>query len=378
MGNSLSYWEQKMYFSNVDFTVVGAGIVGLHCALRLKEKFPKCSIVVLERGLLPQGASTKNAGFACFGSVSELLEDLKTQTQEQLLELVEKRFKGLEKLKKNLGEEQIGYKHYKGYELFIKQNPELYEQCLDAFGGLNKLLHPIFKRDVFSTHKNNFGFQGVFDHYLVNDFEGQIDTGMMMDALQRKCIQNNIKILYGVCVKAIESDIQNVFIKTNLCDFISKKLCVATNGLYKELIKNDQHVKPARAQVLITKPIQDLKIKGTFHLDRGYYYFRTIDNRILLGGGRNLDIKGEETTVFDTTEIIQNKLDELLETVILPNLDVEVDCRWSGIMGVGNSKQPIVKKVADNVYCGVRLGGMGIAIGSQVGEDLANLTMEHV
>src|SRR5690606_40215166 len=120
MGNSLSYWEQKMYFSNVDFTIVGAGIVGLHCALKLRAKFPKQSIVVLERGLLPQGASTKNAGFACFGSVSELLDDLNTHSEDQVLELVEKRYKGLQQLKETLGSQQIGYKHYNGFELFLK------------------------------------------------------------------------------------------------------------------------------------------------------------------------------------------------------------------------------------------------------------------
>lgn len=378
MGNSLSYWERKMYFSNVDFTIVGAGIVGLHCALKLRTKFPKHSIVVLERGLLPQGASTKNAGFACFGSVSELLDDLKIHTEDQVLELVEKRYKGLQQLKKHLGSDQIGYEHHKGLELFLKDAPEFYQECMEKYDGLNKLLYPIFKEKVFTTQKNSFAFQGVFDHYLVNGFEGQIDTGKMMDSLYRKCIQNNITVLYGVCVNGFESSGQDVLVKTNLADFTSTKLCLATNGLYNELSVDKQSVKPARAQVLITKPIQNLKIEGGFHLDRGFYYFRNIDNRILLGGGRNLDILAEQTTVFETTQIIQSKLDQLLKTVILPNTDVEVDCRWSGIMGVGKSKHPIVKKVADNVFCGVRLGGMGIAIGSQVGEDLANLTMEYV
>jgi gamma-glutamylputrescine oxidase len=42
-------------------------------------------------------------------------------------------------------------------------------------------------------------------------------------------------------------------------------------------------------------------------------------------------------------------------------------------MGVGNQKKAIVKQISNNVYCGVRLGGMGIAIGSLVGEELANL-----
>ena len=42
-------------------------------------------------------------------------------------------------------------------------------------------------------------------------------------------------------------------------------------------------------------------------------------------------------------------------------------------MGMGKQKKPIVKQLGKNVYCGVRMGGMGIAIGSLVGKELANL-----
>jgi gamma-glutamylputrescine oxidase len=162
-----------------------------------------------------------------------------------------------------------------------------------------------------------------------------------------------------------------VKIETNQFAFSTSKLLIATNGFASQL--NISEVKPARAQVLITKPIKNLHIKGTFHLDKGYYYFRNIDNRILFGGGRNLDFKAEETTELNQTALIQNKLEELLKTTILPNTSFEVDHRWSGIMGVGNQKKAIVKQISNNVYCGVRLGGMGIAIGSLVGEELANL-----
>ena len=76
------------------------------------------------------------------------------------------------------------------------------------------------------------------------------------------------------------------------------------------------NLQPARAQVLITKPIQNLPIKGTFHLDRGYYYFRNIHDRILLGGGRNLDFEGETTTQLETTEVIQKELHRILLVVV--------------------------------------------------------------
>ena len=128
---------------------------------------------------------------------------------------------------------------------------------------------------------------------------------------------------------------------------------------------------------MITKPIENLKVKGTFHLDRGYYYFRNINNRILLGGGRNLDFKKEETDSFGLNSKIQNKLESLLKNVILPKNKFEIDQRWSGIMGIGNKKTPIIKSISDKVFCGVRLGGMGIAIGVSVGEELANKALNY-
>jgi hypothetical protein len=42
-------------------------------------------------------------------------------------------------------------------------------------------------------------------------------------------------------------------------------------------------------------------------------------------------------------------------------------------MGVGNQKKAIVKQLSEHVFCGVRLGGMGVAIGSLVGKELAEL-----
>ena len=85
---NLSYWEIKSWLSNVDFTIIGSGIVGLSCALQLKSKYPNSNILILEKGILPQGASTKNAGFACFGSISEIIDDLKSHSEDEVLNLL--------------------------------------------------------------------------------------------------------------------------------------------------------------------------------------------------------------------------------------------------------------------------------------------------
>ena len=367
----LSYWELKNWFTNVDYAIVGSGIVGLHTALRLRERFPTAKILVLERGLLPQGASTKNAGFACFGSLSEIMEDLKTHSEEEVIRLVEKRWKGLQFLRKRLGDEALDFKPYGGYEVFLKENDFGFNECLSRLPFVNEILRPLFKTDVFAKEADRFGFKNTQDHLIFNPFEGQIDTGNMMQELLRQAVSANILILNQQTVTAY-SDLGNqVEIVLNDFSFKAGKMLFATNGFAKTITKGA--VQPARAQVLITDPIPDLEIKGTFHLDVGYYYFRNIGNRILFGGGRNLDFEAENTTEFGQTKIVQNKLEDLLKNVILPNHEFRIAHRWSGIMGIGNSKNPIVEQLSENVFCGVRLGGMGVAIGSLIGTELADL-----
>ncbi|RIV43861.1 NAD(P)/FAD-dependent oxidoreductase [Flagellimonas pelagia] len=368
----LSYWEYKTWFSHVDFTVIGSGIVGLNCAIHLKQEHPKSSILVLEKGSLPQGASTKNAGFACFGSISEILSDLKSHSEEEVVQLVQKRWDGIQYLRQLLGNQAIGFEQHGGHELFVEHNSELYEKCQDEMGRLNNMLQPVFGQNPFMTNNNIFGFGNIKEQYITHQFEGQLDTGKMMQTLIQKCLSMDIPILNGVEVDEVLQTDQGATIITKDFEFSSKKVFVATNGFASKLLPTET-IQPARAQVLVTEPIKNLKIKGTFHFDEGYYYFRNIDDRILFGGGRNLDFKGEETTEFGQTPIIQDKLEELLKEMILPHQKVKIDRRWSGIMGVGGQKTPIVKRISNSIYGGVRLGGMGVALGSLVGKELAEL-----
>lgn len=368
---NLSYWEYKTWLSNIDFTIVGSGIVGLNCAIQLRSRYPKAKIMVLEKGILPQGASTKNAGFACFGSISEIKADLQAHTQEEVLELVSKRWNGIALLRKTLGDRKIGFRQLGGHELFTDEQADLYEDCVERMAMINGLLRPVFNKAAFRIHGNSFHFHKIRPNYITNDLEAQLNTGQMMAALLHLAHKKGIVLLNSITVKGFADHGNTVSVETDQFNFDTNKLLIATNGFAAQLL--NEAVKPARAQVLITKPIEKLHIKGTFHIEEGYYYFRNIDDRILFGGGRNLDFKAEETTVFGETPLIQNRLETILKEMILPNTPFEIEHRWSGIMGMGDQKRPIVKQVSNNVTCGVRLGGMGIAIGSAVGQELADM-----
>ena len=279
--------------------------------------------------------------------------------------------RGLQLLRKRVGDSILDFKPYGGYELFLKEDDITYSECIQKLPFINELLKPLFKADVFSKEVDRFDFKDIKEYTIFNPFEAQIDTGNMMQALLKEAASQNILILNQASVASFVDKNNSVDVMVNNFSFTTNKLLFATNGFASQLTNNA--VKPARAQVLITEPIPNLDIKGTFHLDKGFYYFRNFEDRILLGGGRNLDFEGETTTDLSQTEIIQNRLETLLKDVILPNREFQIAHRWSGIMGIGSHKNPIVSQISENVYCGVRLGGMGVAIGSLVGKELAEL-----
>lgn len=370
MNTQLSYWEIKSWLSGIDFCIIGSGIVGLNCAIQLKKLYPRAKVLVLERGALPQGASTKNAGFACFGSVSELVTDLKSHSEEEVLDLVKFRLEGLKFMRVLLGDSSIGYQQKAGYEVF-QTNEDFNNQHFEAIPYLNNLLKSLFPNPVFKLENERFGFKGFHKKVIKNTYEGQLDTGRMMFSLFQLARSKGIQVLNGVEVKKLSSNLNSVHIYSTEFDFKAKKVFIANNAFAKSLI--DLPVKAVRNQVLVTEKIPNLKWNTCFHLEEGYYYFRAIDGRILIGGGRHLDPLTETTSAFGTTQLVESKLIQLLNTNILPGQHPKIDYRWSGILGIGEKKTPLVKQLDNHLYCGVRMGGMGVAIGSAVGLQLANL-----
>ena len=373
-----SYWERSSFIDHADVIVIGSGIVGLSAALHLKKSEPQLKVLVLERGFLPSGASTKNAGFACFGTVSEQLESLEHSSEEEVARLVDYKWRGLQRLRENLGDSNIDYHQHGGYELFMADEAKHADQQIEKIPYLNNLLKQAIGADSIYSVANSkiadFGFSNV-SRMMYNPFEGQIDTGKMMRALLNKVYDAGILVLNSCSVTSIEQQDNGIQLITSQGNFKSGKVILATNAFADQLFP-ELKVIPGRGQVLVTKPIDGLKLKGTYHFNQGYYYFRNINNRVLFGGGRNLDFDAEATWEFGHTERVKQQLIAYLNEVILPGQKAEVDYWWSGIMGFGEDISPIVKQVEHNVFCAVRCNGMGVAMGSLVGEEVAELSIK--
>ena len=371
---ALSYWEHQSFFGPADVAIIGAGLVGLTAALYLKQRRPDWRVVVLERGTLPSGASTKNAGFACFGSVSELMEQEK---RGDLQAMVAARCEGLARLRELVGDAALDYQPVGGYELFRHEEAALAAECRDKIDYFNHLLAPVVGhartfRDA-SAEAGRFGFGGV-GTLLKNEHEGSLDAGRMMRALLARTWAADVPVLSNCAVEAVEASATGQRLRlANGATIETSQVLLATNAFATELLP-ELAVMPGRGQVLVTEPLPKVSMPGTFHYDHGYAYFRQLpDHRILLGGGRNLDFAAEATTEAGLTPPVQAYLENLLHTVVLPSQQPRIDFRWSGVMGFGPALAPIIDWVRPGVLAAVRCNGMGVALGAGTGWQAAQL-----
>jgi glycine/D-amino acid oxidase-like deaminating enzyme len=181
--------------------------------------------------------------------------------------------------------------------------------------------------------------------------------------------------LNGIEIKSFEKTSGGFDLSTNKpFNLSTTQLVICTNAFAKELLP-EQDITPARGQVLVTSLIKKLPWKGTFHSEEGFYYFRNLNNRVLLGGARNKAFADEQTTALNTSAFIQKELERYLNEIILPtNTEpYTIEHRWSGIMGMGAEKMPVVKQIEPGLFCALGMGGMGVAVAPIVGQKITEL-----
>ncbi|WP_340106069.1 NAD(P)/FAD-dependent oxidoreductase [Rhodohalobacter sp. 8-1] len=349
-----SYWETTEWLQPPDLLIVGGGIVGASTALFYKEKYPDCSVVIVDRGMMPEGASTRNAGFACIGSISEHLADMKTAGEDVVFGRIKRRWNGLNLLKETMGQESIGYEHTGGYEIFTDE--KIFEECRERIPEINRQLQE--RIGIGNVYKAT-EFEG--SPAIFNRVEGAINSGRLMRQLHRRIAKLYVETRWNCRIDSVENGVVTLENDTQIQPV---KIVLATNGFTKNLV--NLPINPARGYVFVTQNIEDLKWRGTFHYDEGYIYFRDVENRLLIGGARNVAKDDEETDEFGVNQVIKNHLIRFVNKTLKLPADWEIEQEWSGIMGMTENKEPIIKQISPNTWVAAGLSGMGIAIGMEV------------
>ncbi|WP_372638268.1 NAD(P)/FAD-dependent oxidoreductase [Fodinibius sp.] len=362
---SPSFWEQDIFARSgpYDLVIVGAGIVGLSSALFYKRDHPEAEVAVLERGARPLGASTRNAGFACVGSVGEHRADLRKESEAVVRQRIKRRYRGLRLLKETLGREPIGYEHCGGYELF--RSGEQFERAAADLDRFNRWMEELLGEASVYERRELEGYPVIY-----NRLEGALHPGKMMRQLIRAVTGSGVEIRWSSPVEEVSPE--GTVRVAGAPAVAASQVLLAVNGFSRRLLPSI-NIKPARGLVLVTDEQDYLPWQGTFHHDRGYVYFRNIGDRLLIGGARNLAFDEEETDRFGVNDQIRNYLVNFVSDVLLLPDGWSVDHQWSGIMGFTESKTPVVQQLDEYRYVAGGLSGMGIAIGMEVGRSAAKM-----
>ncbi len=374
MYSTISFWEQR-WLDKADIVVVGSGLVGMQVAIQLKQKFSHRAVWVLDKQQFGTSASLRNAGFACFGSAGEILDDAQNMGMDNAIHLYEQRFQGLNNLLKTYGTTSIGFDPTGGYEIFQTDQSDSFEAISLRLDEINSRLFDVHGGQSFQIRNSKSLNMNVFGQTIFAQNEGALQTHLLVERVKNHALSLGVSFFENMDVlkfEELDSGKWQIHLKDNNAIIEAKELIICTNGYTKELLPEIQ-VAPARGQVLVTKPIPNLPFRGIFHADKGYVYFRSLGSRILIGGARNLQFAEEETTESNSNPIIKAELIRWLTEIIAPNQSIEIEYEWAGIMGMDKNRQPIVEKYGEHCYLAVRMGGMGVALSSLVAEKLAIL-----
>ena len=370
----ISYWEKK-HFLDYDTIIVGSGIVGLSCMAAILEKYPKKSVVILEKGLFPTGSGVKNSEFPNFGSLSDILESIKLHGEKETVTKIQQRWIGAQKLLKRMNKISETAESGPNYEIITNENMEL----LSKIDYVNNLLFPIFKDTVYTTNNEKIAEMGLDGRrvkaLIRNKFEGQLDTETLLPALVTYVQKLGGQVLTGADVIDFrqKEKVVQVEIKVPLSlvkesyFFKCERLILATKSL-KASDQSSLDTKLKQEGILVTKPISGLKLKGAFHYNHKgeKYFWKVFDERIMLGrvGGGTQGTKRKEVDV--------------LQEVLLPIENLEFDEEVSNkILPRTNDKLPSIKFLESSVaqIVGEKTVGYALAayFGGIVGEAMQTL-----
>lgn len=385
----IGYWESEHLLAPADLTIIGSGIVGMSTALQYKKLRPKDKVRILERDIIGEGGTTRNAGFACFGGPGEWLDDLEQLGQDRWLRLVEMRIRGLRTLLEMLGQEQIGLEWKGGWELFGRElkGQERARDVMRALADLNRLVAPLLDVGLGDVHPlgadrpalvEDVHRAGILNAHLAIHlpWEGMLHTGRLVSAFHAALDSQGIQRLHGCSVDTLsrlDQGVDSWSISTPRGVFRSQKVAVCTNGFARQLVP-ELKVETAPNRVLVLTPASGAPPEGCYHAEDGYLYFRTLDRgRVLFGGGRHYGIPWpapgsplEEAAAVAAWDdrLVQSAEQWLGSTAIVTH-------RWTGWLGVGQDREPLIGHTAPGLHHAVRMGGMGIAVGAGIGKELA-------
>ncbi|MBY6154893.1 FAD-binding oxidoreductase [Vannielia litorea] len=272
--------------ARADAVVIGSGYTGLHAALQISRGGR--SVVVLEKGRIGEGCSTRNGGQLSYSIKPSLLELTANHGAELAAEI---RAEGPASLA-FLGE-------------FIKaESIDCDYHICGRFDGAAtarawvEMNHEADGESIISVPKDRQREEIGSDWYhggIVHKNYGALDPGRYHAGLLGKVLEAGVTVLPNCSVIAMDEGIDEVVVRTEHGSITTKDVVVGTNG-YTQVATpwHRERVIPIGSYIIATEELSAdvmdrLFPKNRMHCDSRrviYYYRASPDKKRVLFGGR--------------------------------------------------------------------------------------------
>ncbi|MEM1423471.1 MAG: FAD-binding oxidoreductase [Planctomycetota bacterium] len=338
--------------ARVDTAIIGAGVTGLSAAIALHELGVEA--LVIERGTVGAGASTKNAGYLMRGGADNYHAAIELLGRDGAIGLWRATEDNLESLVR-LGVE--------GVEGFARRPSSLLaydeDEALDIERSARAMCEDGFDAELVTSGDDTLWSSMPPRCALVNTGDAVVNPERLiawLRSLVRTPIAENAEVF------AIDADDTGVRVRTSLGDVHASRVLVCANAWASRLI--DCPVVANRGQMLAIRVPDTVRLDHAYYANRGSEYFRVAEPGIVVVGGWRKHFEDEERT--DTAGIsrnVQGGLEDFAERALGGRY--QVVRRWGGVMGFTPDGLPRVGPTDDagRVWCCCGFTGHGMSLG---------------
>jgi glycine/D-amino acid oxidase-like deaminating enzyme len=350
-----SYWLDepreslpgRRFEGRPEVVVIGGGVTGCSCALTLAEHGVR--VRLHEAGEIAAGASGRNGGFALRGATApydQARADLGHERAKLVMELTERSLDRMERLAgdafRRVGSLRLAWD----------------ETEVDAL----RREHDALREDGFAVEWVD-ALEGRLAHLylgaILHPHDGALFPARWVRRLARHAVEAgaDVREHSPVAIEDVDAD----------------AIVVAGDGYTASLLPElRQAIVATRGQVLATEPLAQRLYERPHYARGGYDYWHQLpDGRLVIGGQRDASFATEETDVLETTDLVQGRLDALVEELV--GYRPTVAKRWAGIWGTTPDLQPLVGPVSgrEGVWVAGGYSGHGNALGLACGDLVA-------
>ena len=315
--------------------VLGGGVTGCSCALRLAERGVR--VRLHEARQVAGGASGRNGGFALRGLAlpyDVAVEGLGRDRARTLMALTERGVNRLETLAgdafRRVGSLRLAADAAE--RLALRREHDALAADGFAVEWIDELQPPL---------------DGLYRGALLHPRDGAIQPARWVRRLAAHAAAAGAEIVEGsrLTVDEAERDADAVVVATD----------GFTSGTLPELA---ELVRPTRGQVLATEPMPDVRYGRPHYARDGYDYWQQLpDGRLVIGGCRDASLATEWTGEEEPTPAIQDRLEELVRA--LTGRSPRITHRWAGIWGTTPDLLPLAGRVPGRMRTWVAAGYSG-------------------